>query len=148
LKRTIILLAVIAAALATAGIATAGGRGAKVNLRNTKIGKVLVNSRGFTLYEFARDARNKDNCVSIPGCKTVWPLAYTSGKPIAGKGVRRSLLGTITLSNGRRQVTYAGHPLYTYIGDGAAGNTFGAGILQAGGRWYALNAAGHRVSKK
>ncbi len=148
MKRIIILLAVAVLGLATAGMAIAGGRRAKIDLRKTKIGKVLVNSRGFTLYEFAKDTRNKDNCFGHANCITVWPVVKTSGKPIAGKGVRRSLLGAITLPNGRQQVTYAGHPLYTYIGDGKPGNVFGAGILQAGGRWYALNAAGHRVSKK
>ncbi len=148
MKRTFILLAVIAVSLATAGLATAAGRPAKVNLRTTKIGKVLVNSRGFTLYEFAKDARNKDNCFAHSNCITVWPAVTTTDKPIAGKGVKRSLLGTITLPNGRQQVTYGGHPLYTYIGDGGPGDTTGAGILQAGGRWYALSAAGHRVSKR
>jgi predicted lipoprotein with Yx(FWY)xxD motif len=145
LKRIIILLAVIGLGLTSAGIALAGGKRAKIILRKTKIGKVLSLSHGKTLYEFAKDSRNKDNCFANPQCITVWPVAYTTGKPIAGKGVRRSLLGTITLPNGRQQVTYAGHPLYKYIGDGGPGDTFGAGINQAGGRWYAVSAAGHRV---
>jgi predicted lipoprotein with Yx(FWY)xxD motif len=145
LKRIIILLAVICLGLTTAGIAVAGGKRAKIDLRKTKIGKVLVNSRGFTLYEFAKDTRNKDNCFAHPNCISVWPVEKTTGQPIAGRGVRRSLLGTITLPNGRQQVTYAGHPLYAYIGDGSPGDTFGAGINQAGGRWYAVSAAGHRV---
>jgi predicted lipoprotein with Yx(FWY)xxD motif len=145
LKRIVILLSVFVLGLTTAGVAIAGGSRAKINLRKTNIGKVLVNSHGFTLYVFALDKRNKDKCISIPGCKTVWPLDYTAGKPIAGKGVRRSLLGTITLPNGRKQVTYGGYPLYTYLGDGAPGDTFGANLFQSGGRWYAVNAAGKRV---
>jgi predicted lipoprotein with Yx(FWY)xxD motif len=149
MKRIVILLAVFAAALATAGLATAGGHRAKVNLRKTRAGKLLVNSRGVTLYEFAKDAKNKDNCVAIPNCTTVWPPLYTSGKPVARKGVRRSLLGTITLHNGRQQVTYGGFPLYTYLGDGKKpGAITGVGIVQSRGRWYGVTAAGHRVSKK
>lgn len=145
MKRIVILLAVLAVGLTTAGLAVAGGRRAKINLRKTKIGKVLVNGSGFTLYDFAKDTRNKDNCVSIPNCTVVWPLVTTSGKAIAGKGVKASLLGTITVSGGRKQVTYAGHPLYTYAGDSAPGQTHGANLPQSGARWYALNAAGRNV---
>ena len=59
--------------------------------------------------------------------------------------MRRSLLGTIKLPNGARQVTYAGHPLYTYIGDSGPGDTSYVGVSQFGGRWFALTAAGHIV---
>jgi predicted lipoprotein with Yx(FWY)xxD motif len=146
MNRIVILLAVFAAALATAGLAVAGGHRSKVNLRKTRAGKLLVNSRGFTLYEFALDAKNTDNCNAT--CRKVWPPLYSSGKPVAGKGVRRSLLGTITLKNGRQQVTYGGFPLYTYLGDGKPGAISGVGIVQSGGRWFGVTAAGHRVSKK
>jgi predicted lipoprotein with Yx(FWY)xxD motif len=148
MKRIVILLAVFAAALATAGLAVAGGHRSKVNLRKTKAGKLLVNSRGFTLYEFAKDTKNTDNCYAHSNCRAVWPPLYTTGKPVAGKGVRGSMLGTITLPNHRQQVTYGGFPLYTYIGDGNPGAVSGVGITQAGGRWYGVTAAGHRVSKK
>lgn len=147
MKRIVILLAVFAAALSTAGLAMAGGHRAKVNLRKTRAGKLLVNSRGLTLYEFALDAKNMDNCNAQ--CRKVWPPLYSSGKPVAGKGVRASMLGAITLKNGRQQVTYGGFPLYTYLGDGGKpGAISGVGITQAGGRWFGVTAAGHRVSKK
>ncbi len=144
MKRTVILFAVIVAALAMAGLAVAGSR-AKVDLRKTKAGKIIVNKRGFTLYEYAKDTRNTDNCVSFPGCTSYWPPDTTTGAPIAGKGIKRNLLGTITLPNGRQQVTYAGHPLYTYKFDGGPGATAYLGKFQSGGRWYGLNASGHRV---
>jgi predicted lipoprotein with Yx(FWY)xxD motif len=148
MKRIVISLAVFAAALATAGLAIAAGHPSKVNLHKTKAGKLLVTSNGFTLYEFAKDTKNTDNCFAHVNCRTVWPPLTTSGKPVAGKGVKGSMLGTITLPNHRQQVTYGGWPLYKYIGDGKPGAVSGVGIFQAGGRWYGVTAAGHRVSKK
>jgi predicted lipoprotein with Yx(FWY)xxD motif len=132
-------------ALALAGLASAGGSRAKLQLRQTRIGKILVNSRGFTIYAFTRDSRNHDACVKINACVTAWPLVTTSGAPIAGPGVKASLIGTIKPKPGVVQVTYAGHPLYTYAGDSGPGQTFYVNINQFGGRWPALNAAGNEV---
>jgi predicted lipoprotein with Yx(FWY)xxD motif len=103
-----------------------------------------VDSRGFTLYAFTKDRRNHDACAGVPDCLTVWPALTVSGKPIVGPGVKRSLIGTITVK-GKKQVTYAGHPLYGYIADRAPGQTYYINILQFGGRWPAVNAAGHEV---
>jgi predicted lipoprotein with Yx(FWY)xxD motif len=141
------LLAAIAVLVATAGLAAAGGRAPKVQLRKTKVGRILADRAGFTLYEFAKDSPNQDNCVTIPGCARVWPPLSTSGKIVAGKGVKRSLLGTIRLANGRSQITYAGHPLYTYVADGGPGETRYIGVFQSGGRWFALNPSGQLVKK-
>ena len=138
MKRIVILLAVFMAALATAGLAVAGGHLAKINLHKTRAGKLLVDGSGFTLYTFAKDVN----------CRVTWPPLYTSGKPVGGKAVKGSMLGTITLPNGRQQVTYGGWPLYTYLGDGKPGAVSGVGIFQAGGRWFGVTSAGHRVSKK
>jgi predicted lipoprotein with Yx(FWY)xxD motif len=68
----------------------------------------------------------------------------TKAKPVAGNGVKASLIGTIKLGS-KRQLTYAGHPLYTYVGDSGPGSTSYVGIKQFGGAWYALNAAGKTV---
>jgi len=146
MKRTVMLaLASIMALALTAGLASASGRGTKLELRNTGKGKILVNRSGFTLYMFTKDARNKDACVRITGCPGVWPALTTSGKPVAGPGVKSSLIGTIKLPGVGTQVTYAGSPLYRYIGDSGPGSTFYIGKFQFGGYWYALNAAGHLV---
>jgi predicted lipoprotein with Yx(FWY)xxD motif len=140
----ILLAAVAVAALGTAGLAEAAGGRAKLQLRNTKkAGKILANGRGFTLYMFTKDKPNKDNCAG--SCAIVWPPLTTTGKVSLGKGVKRSLVGTITLPNGKKQVTYAKHPLYTYIADGGPGETSYIGRFQSGGRWYALNGAGRLV---
>ena len=136
---------VVAAAGATAGLATASGSTTKLQLDKTRVGTILVNTRGFTVYAFTRDGRNRDACASISGCLSVWPPVTTSGRVIAGKGVRSGLIGAIKLKGGVKQVTYAGHPLYTYIADGSPGQTFYINILQFRGRWPAVNAAGGEV---
>jgi predicted lipoprotein with Yx(FWY)xxD motif len=149
-RRILILLAGAAATLsmaglATAGFATASGRRATLELRKTGLGKILVNGRGLTLYMFVADRPNTDNCVKIVHCTTVWPLLTTTGKPITKSGVKGSLVGTIKLPNGQTQVTYAGHPVYTYIADTRPGQTFGEGVFQSGAKWYVLNGTGHVV---
>ena len=112
MKRIIVLAGVLA--LSMAGIASAASGGAKIGLRKTNRGKLVVNSKGRTLYMFAKDKRNKDVCVKIKFCTTTWPPVTTKGRPVAGTGIQKSMLGTIKLPNGKQQVTYGGHPLYTY----------------------------------
>jgi predicted lipoprotein with Yx(FWY)xxD motif len=118
--------------------------GAKVQIRHTRRGDLLVNARGFTLYTFARDGHNRDRCVQISGCRGIWPLEATRRRPIAGTGVRRSLLGTIRVG-ATTQVTYAGHPLYTYIADSAPGQTAYVGVSQFGGKWFGIRASGRQL---
>jgi predicted lipoprotein with Yx(FWY)xxD motif len=149
MKRLTILL-IAAAATLPAGISQAASparaaRSAKLQLRHTTLGKILVNGRGLTLFAFTRDPRNHDACVSIAGCTDIWPMMTSRARPTLGPGVRRSLVGTIKLAAGRRQVTYAGHPLYTYIASAGPGDTSYVGQRQFGGRWFALNAGGHLV---
>jgi predicted lipoprotein with Yx(FWY)xxD motif len=143
LAAVLALAGAIAIPLASASAKTA--RGAKISLRETSLGKILVNARGHTLYAFTRDAKNKDRCMSAPGCPSTWPAVTTKGKPRAGVGVKRSMLGSVTLSNGSHQVTYGGRPLYTYVADSSAGETDYVGASQFGGTWVAVNAAGKTV---
>ena len=123
MKRAPLLLAglILAATSVAAAASSAGGaaraqdsRAAKIQLRHTEVGKVLVDSSGFTVYRFSKDPRNSDTCVKISGCTNLWPPLMSSGRPVAGPGVRSALLSTIKLPGGGRQVTYAGHPLYRY----------------------------------
>jgi predicted lipoprotein with Yx(FWY)xxD motif len=143
------ILTVVAAtalvALLTAALAGATGNRAKLQLRRTGLGTILVNGRGFTVYVFTRDGRSKDNCVAVSGCPSVWPPVTTSGKAVAGRGVSSRLIGTIALKSGLKQVTYAGHPLYTYVADSGPGQTFYVDVSEFGGRWLAVNATGNRV---
>lgn len=137
--------AVAVAAAGASGQRAVAAKVAKVQLRHTELGKILVNSSGFTLYRFTHDPRNKDTCMTVENCKEIWPPLLTSGRPIAGSGVKSSLLSSIRLPNGRRQVTYAGHPLYMYAPASERGETSYVGFSSYGGTWYAVNAAGKYV---
>jgi predicted lipoprotein with Yx(FWY)xxD motif len=121
------------------------GRAASVQLHSSSLGKILVDGSGFTLYEFTRDSRNKDTCVRVSGCSGVWPALSVHGSPTAGSGVKASLLSTIKLPGGARQVTYAGHPLYTYAAATERAETAYAGVSSFGGKWHAVSAAGGPV---
>jgi predicted lipoprotein with Yx(FWY)xxD motif len=138
-------IAVLGAAAVPIASASAAGAPAKISLRKTPLGMILVNGRGRTLYAFTKDGKNKDRCMTISGCASTWPVLTSTGKPKAGSGVKSSKLSTIKLSNGSRQVTYAGHPLYTYSGDTSAASTDYVGASQFGGTWPAVNAAGKTV---
>jgi predicted lipoprotein with Yx(FWY)xxD motif len=153
-KRTYILLAgLLASALSASTVATAQdrvgaahvARVAKVQLRDTPLGKILVSGSGFTLYRFTHDPRDKNTCVTLSGCSAVWPALTTSGHPTAGSGVKAALLSTIKLAGGAKQVTYAGHPLYLYAPASERAETAYVGVTQFGGTWYAVNAAGKTV---
>ena len=137
-----------AAAIADANAASSPAQAAKVakvQLRKTTLGRILVDSSGFTLYRFMIDPRNKDRCVMVSECAHVWRPLTTSGRPTAGPGVNASLLSTIRLPNGKKQVTYAGHPLYGYSPATERGETAYIGVEQFGGAWDAVNAAGRAV---
>ena len=115
-----------------------------ISLRSTRLGKILVASNGHTLYAFSRDGRNRDRCAMVGGCTGVWPIAAAHGKLRVGRGVKASLLRTIKV--GRvSQVTYAGHPLYTYTADSGPGQTSYVGVSQFGGSWPALSSTGRLV---
>ncbi len=127
---------------AAGGARTASAGPARIGLRRTSLGAVLVNGSGFTLYAFSRDGKRKDRCVTVGGCTLIWPVMRTRGTPHAGRGVKRSLLGTIKIRGGIGQVTYAGRPLYTYSGDASPGATSYVGVSQFGGIWQAVKAGG------
>ncbi|TML24730.1 MAG: hypothetical protein E6G32_03005 [Actinobacteria bacterium] len=122
---------------------SATGTSATVALRKTKLGMILVNSRGHTLYLFAKDRNGKSACSG--SCAKFWPPSLRSGRPTAGSGVKASMLGTTKRSNGSLQLTYNKHPLYTFTLDKQAGQTKGEGMLAFGARWYAVSAKGTAV---
>jgi hypothetical protein len=81
-----------------------------------------------------------------PGRRVTDRSIPSAGKPTVGAGLKASLVGTTKRSDGKPEVTYAGHPLYLYVGDQKAGDTTGEGINAFGAAWYALNASGAQVS--
>src|SRR3954453_7370568 len=111
------------------GAATAAGApstpptapGATTHVANSRLGKILVDSRGRTLYLFKKDSGTKSACFGM--CATFWPPLRATGKPSVGSGARAALLGTAKRSDGKPQVTYNGHPLYTFAMDKKAGET-------------------------
>jgi len=115
----------------------AGGAAQIATTDNGTLGTIVVDSQGFTLYQLQTDTSTTSTCTG--DCAATWPPATTDGAPTAGSGVDGSLLGTTTRDDGTTQVTYAGHPLYRYSGDPAAGDTNGQGV---GGVWYATAADG------
>jgi predicted lipoprotein with Yx(FWY)xxD motif len=116
-----------------------------VSLSKTKLGEVLVNSKGLTLYMFSRDKNGKSSCSG--SCAKFWPPYLLHGKATAGSGVKASLLGTTRRSNGSMQVTYKKHPLYGFALDKKAGETNGEGNVAFGGKWHAVSAKGTAVVK-
>ena len=133
-------LAVLGAAFAAGGSAS---RGAAVATARTGLGRVVVDGRGHTLYLFEKDKRGRSACSGT--CATYWPPLLTHGEPVAAGGARQSLLGTIRRSDGTRQVTYAGHPLYRFALDARRGQTKGEGLTDFGGGWYALAPSGKKI---
>jgi predicted lipoprotein with Yx(FWY)xxD motif len=126
---------------ASEGAPAAAGYGeASVALAHSKLGTILVDGQGRTLYLFEADEGTASTCDGA--CASSWPPLTTAGSPIAGPGVSASKLATTTRGDGTTEVTYHGHPLYTYAGDGAPGHTTGQGSDSFGAEWYVLSAAG------
>jgi len=119
---------------------------ARVAIAGSGLGRVLVDGRGRTLYLFEKDARGKSSCAGK--CATFWPPLISSGKPVATAGAKASLLGITRRADGRLQVTYNHHPLYTFVKDTRKGQTNGEGLNIFGAEWDALSAAGAKVEKK
>lgn len=136
---------VIAAQTKTSSASRVSATRAVVSLRKTALGTVLVDARGRTLYLFEKDRNGVSSCSAA--CLVYWPAVTSTGTPRAGNGVHQSLLKLARAHNGARQVTYAGHPLYTFVGDKRAGQTTGDGLRNFGAEWYALAASGRKVDR-
>ncbi len=137
-------LALAATVLTAAAVADNKG-GAVVKIGPSKLGRILVDSHGKTLYLWAHDKGSRSTCYGQ--CAAYWPPLTTAGRPIARSGARSELLGTTRRADGRMQVTYNHHPLYYFAGDKRAGQTAGEGLTGFGGRWDPLSAAGKAVRK-
>ena len=131
----------IVAAFAFANSTTA--RGTTVAISKSRLGRILVDSKGITLYDFVVDKHGTSACYGA--CAALWPPVITKGKPLAGHGTRASLLGTTKRKDGKLQVTYGGHPLYYFVTDRKPGQTTGQGVNQFGGPWWVLSPAGKEI---
>lgn len=136
------VIASLAAALALAGQTQSR---TKVAVARSAVGRILVDSKGITLYDFVQDRGTTSTCYGA--CAALWPPLLTTGKPIAGTGVRASLLGTTKRKDGRLEVTYGGHPLYYFVTDRKPGQTTGQGINQFGAPWWVISPAGKEIHR-
>jgi predicted lipoprotein with Yx(FWY)xxD motif len=149
-------IAIAVAALGTTALLTGGGEAGtmaatqagaakakkttKLELRKSKFGKVLFAGNGRVLYLFTSDTPGTSNCSG--DCAAAWPPFYARGKLVAGKGVNRKLLGRTTRANGRKQVTYKGHPLYFYVHD-PRGEIICHNVTEFGGDWLVVRKSGN-----
>ncbi len=116
--------------------------------QTSKLGPVLVDSRGRLLYLSTHDAKNRSNCSGA--CAKTWTPILAGGRLVAksGSGVNQRMIGRLRRSEGRLQVTYNNHPLYLYSKDKRAGDMHGEGANEFSGRWYVLNTRGNPVKPK
>lgn len=113
---------------------------------DAKLGQILVDDKGITLYLFVADTGSTSTCYS--SCAQIWPPVLTTGAPQAGTGVQASLLGTTTRTDGKVEATYGGHPLYYFVQDKKAGDATGQGVNGFGGLWWTVSPAGTAVTTK
>jgi predicted lipoprotein with Yx(FWY)xxD motif len=138
------IVALIAAVAAQSGSAKTTRR-TVVDLRTSEYGRILVDSKGITLYDFPPDKNGMSTCYGA--CAALWPPLTTSAQPVAGHGVKASLLGTTKRKDGKLEVTYNGHPLYYFVSDRKPGQTAGQGLNQFGAPWWVIGATGKEIHR-
>src|SRR4051812_25970150 len=119
------------------------GSATYVKLRKTRYGRILTDGRGRALYLFTKEKGKKPACYGA--CAAAWPVFHARGAPRAGKGVRQALLGSSPRSDGRRQMTYNGHPLYYYVTDKAPGQVTCQNVAEYGGTWLVIAPSGKAI---
>jgi predicted lipoprotein with Yx(FWY)xxD motif len=127
---------------AAASPSIASPTGNSIGTAGTALGTILVDGNGRTVYQFAADKPGVSNCSGT--CLQYWHAVTTTGMPKAASGVTAKL-GTITRSDGTKQVTADGWPLYTYVGDSSEGQTAGQGTNLSGGLWWVVSTSGAAV---
>ena len=136
----LVLVAATFAAGSGAARASADAQ-ATLTVRSSPFGSILFDGRGRALYAFTRDRRGGGSrCYGA--CAQKWPVYFAGGRLVAGRGVKRSLLGTIRRRDGRRQITYNGRPLYHYVGDKSPGQVLCQNVDEFGGTWLVVRPSG------
>jgi predicted lipoprotein with Yx(FWY)xxD motif len=136
---------------APASSAPAAGSSASASTTGTVItthagsaGAFLTTGSGRTVYLWAKDSMNMSACSGA--CASAWPPVPATGTLTATGGAKASDLGTITRSDGTKQVTYDGHPLYYFVGDSAAGQTNGQASDNFGAKWWLVASSGAKIT--
>jgi predicted lipoprotein with Yx(FWY)xxD motif len=127
----------------TAGASTGSTAASVVSTKTSSLGTFLVDGQGRTLYLWDADHGPRSTCTAA--CAQAWPPLTTTGAPKASGAVKSSLLGTAMRADGSREVTYAGHPLYTYAGDTRPGQVTGEGSNSFGAPWWTVTTAGRAL---
>jgi predicted lipoprotein with Yx(FWY)xxD motif len=138
-----LLLALVAAGCGGADVVATGVPDATIAARSTKLGTILVDADGRSLYLFKQDKGSASTCYDA--CASAWPPVTTDAKAVAGTGIDAAKLGTTKRKDGVNEVTYGGHPLYTYAGDSKPGDTTGQDLDQFGAEWYVLAPTGRQI---
>ena len=129
----------------SAAASGATGAGTAITTEHTKLGTILVaGPKHLTVYLFAADTGSTSTCSGA--CAQVWPPVTTTGAPKAEGEAVAADLGTTTRSEGTKQVTYKGHPLYWYVSDSQAGETTGQGVQSFGAAWWVLAPSGSEIT--
>ena len=127
----------------TAGASNGSTAASVVSTKTSSLGTFLVDGQGRTLYLWDADHGPRSTCTAA--CAQAWPPLTTTAAPKASGAVKSSLLGTATRADGSREVTYAGHPLYTYAGDTRPGQVTGEGSNSFGAPWWTVTTAGRAL---
>jgi len=122
---------------------TAKRRGKAIKVADSRYGRMLFDGKGRAIYLFTREKGTRSRCYGQ--CAVAWPPVFTKGAPRARAGVDRKLLGTTRRRDGRRQVTYNGHPLYYYITDTRPGQITCQDITEFGGTWLVVAPSGNAI---
>lgn len=144
-RRCSITAILVAAALAAimAGSDMAAGSRTSVVVKRSSFGRILFDGRGFVLYGFTPDQREKSRCTGA--CAKAWPPYIVKSRPRAGPGVLAARVRTIRRADGRLQVTYSGRPLYYYVGDKRPGQILCQNVTEFGGVWRVVRPSGRLV---
>jgi predicted lipoprotein with Yx(FWY)xxD motif len=116
---------------------------ASIAVGNSNYGSILYDGRGFALYAFTRDPLKRATCYSA--CAKAWPPYLVPARPAAGKGAKASLIGVTRRKDGKLQATYAGRPLYYYVGDTKPGIVLCQNVQEYGGLWLVVRGSGTLV---
>lgn len=142
---------IVATAVAVGALALAAAAGAMAaSLEASKVstvgaarsayGTILFDGRGFVLYAFTKDVPRHSACAGA--CAKAWPPYLVTGSLVAGRGADPHRLGTIRRSDGSRQATYAGRPLYYYVGDRKPRQILCQNVREFGGLWLVVRPNG------
>src|SRR5712691_9764334 len=138
-----VVLALAAGSASSAALASSHAARSTLTVGPSSYGRVLFDGRGFALYAFTRDPRGKSVCAGA--CAKAWPPYVVKTRPRAAAGVSARLLGTTKRSNGAVQVTYAGRPLYYYVGDRKPAQVLCQNVSEFGGIWRVIRPTGALV---